>query len=166
MYAFALVLLYFALWLVEKIARLVFSQEKQDPNPISSCTRAFSRAWRWLRIITSNSDWFTELSSSVVIGHSNCFGFGFTTFNFKTALSCTKFHCFIVSLQINPAKAEPIRVPENQRSFVVGGLKPYTRYQFSISARNSIGTSAKSPVVTFTTRQSREFQESLCCPKF
>ena len=37
--------------------------------------RAFSRALRRLHEIASNSDWLTELSSSLVIGQSNCFGF-------------------------------------------------------------------------------------------
>ena len=33
-----------------------------------------------VHVITSNSDWFTKLSSpSVVIGQSNCFGFDFKT---------------------------------------------------------------------------------------
>ena len=44
---------------------------------------AFSRAWRRLHLFASISDWFIELSASVVIGQSNSFGFGFTTLNWK-----------------------------------------------------------------------------------
>ena len=62
-------------------------ETKPKPKPIASCTRAFSRAWRRLQVITSVSDWFTELSSSLVIGQSNCFGFGFTTLNWKSLKS-------------------------------------------------------------------------------
>ena len=37
------------------------------------------RAWRRSRVFASSSDWFIALFSFVVIGHRNCFGFGFTT---------------------------------------------------------------------------------------
>ena len=61
----------------------------------ASSTRVFSRAWRRLHVITSNSDWFTELSASVVIGQSNCLGFGFTTLNCSTVqLSHRQFAAF------------------------------------------------------------------------
>ena len=43
-----------------------------EAKPIASCTRVFSRAWCRLRAITSNSDWLTEISSSVVISQSDC----------------------------------------------------------------------------------------------
>ena len=32
-----------------------------------------------LQVIAKNCDWFMELFVPVVIGRSNCFGFGFTT---------------------------------------------------------------------------------------
>ena len=32
-----------------------------------------------LHVFALSSDWFIELSTPVVIGQSNCFGFGFTT---------------------------------------------------------------------------------------
>ena len=57
-------------------SRHFLNQWEEKPKPMASCTRTFSCAWCWLRVITSNSDWFTELSSPLVIGQSNCFGFG------------------------------------------------------------------------------------------
>ena len=44
---------------------------------------AFSRAWRQILVFASNSDWLVVLFTSVVIGQSNYFGFGFTTLNWK-----------------------------------------------------------------------------------
>ena len=39
----------------------------------------FSRASSELQVIARNCDWFIALPASVVIGQSNCFGFGFST---------------------------------------------------------------------------------------
>ena len=39
----------------------------------------FSRASRRLQVFNSSFDWFAGLSVSFVIGHSDNFGFGFTT---------------------------------------------------------------------------------------
>ena len=39
----------------------------------------FSRALSELQVIARNCDWFIALSAPVVIGRSNCFGFGFST---------------------------------------------------------------------------------------
>ena len=44
---------------------------------------AFSRAWRQLHVFALNSDWLVVLFTSVAIGQSNYFGFGFTTLNWK-----------------------------------------------------------------------------------
>ena len=41
--------------------------------------RDFSRASSELQVIASNYDWFIALFVPVVIGRSNCFGFGFST---------------------------------------------------------------------------------------
>ena len=41
-------------------------------------TRDFSRASGELQVIARNFDWFMELFVPVVIGRSNCFGFGFS----------------------------------------------------------------------------------------
>ena len=49
-------------------------------------SHVFSRAWRRLHVFALNSDWFTALFASVVIGQSNCFGFGFYDTQLKTAL--------------------------------------------------------------------------------
>ena len=49
------------------------------PKPTTPCTCHFSHASRELQVIARNYDWFITLSAPVVIGQSNCFGFGFST---------------------------------------------------------------------------------------
>ena len=44
-----------------------------NPKPITTCSNAFSRAWRRLHVPASSSDWFIGLSASVVIGQSDFF---------------------------------------------------------------------------------------------
>ena len=44
-----------------------------------TCVHAFSRAWHGRHAFASSSDWFIGLFTTVVIGQSNIFGFGFTT---------------------------------------------------------------------------------------
>ena len=56
-----------------------FNQWEAKPKPIAPCTRDFSRALRELQVISRNCDWFIALFVPVVIGRSNCFGFGFST---------------------------------------------------------------------------------------
>ena len=46
---------------------------------IAPCARDFSRASSELQVIARNCDWFIALPAPVVIGRSNCFGFGFST---------------------------------------------------------------------------------------
>ena len=53
------------------------------PKPVAPCTRDFSRASSELHVIARNGDWFIALSAPVVIGRSNCFGFGFSTVIWK-----------------------------------------------------------------------------------
>ena len=55
------------------------TKREAKPKPIAECARVISRAWRQIHANISNSDWFTELSGSLVIGQSDCFGFDFTT---------------------------------------------------------------------------------------
>ena len=55
-------------------------------QPIVTCLHAFSRAWRWLHVFASSSDWFIGLSPSVLIDLSNWFCFYDT--QLKTALLC------------------------------------------------------------------------------
>ena len=57
----------------------VFQPMISTTKPITPRTRDFSRALRELRIIARNCDWFIVLFVPVVIGRSNCFGFGFST---------------------------------------------------------------------------------------
>ena len=49
------------------------------PKPIVARACTFSRALCRLRVITSTFDWFTGLSPCFLIGQSNYFGSGFTT---------------------------------------------------------------------------------------
>ena len=43
------------------------------------CRRDFSRSSSELQVIARNRDWFIALPTPIVIGRSNCFGFGFST---------------------------------------------------------------------------------------
>ena len=76
------------LWLLRvviglKDSRQFFNQWEAKPKPVAPCTRDSSRASSELQLIARNCDWFITLSAPVVIGRSNCFGFGFSTVNWK-----------------------------------------------------------------------------------
>ena len=60
-----------------------FSQWEAKPKPIAPCTRDFSRASSEFQITARICDWFIVLFVPVVIGRSNCFGFGFSTVIWK-----------------------------------------------------------------------------------
>ena len=64
-------------WL--KRLALVFQPMRSKTKTIRLCTRDFSRASSELQVIARNCDWFMALFVPVVIGRSNCFGFGFST---------------------------------------------------------------------------------------
>ena len=66
-----------------KDSRQFFNQWEAKPKPIAPCTRDFSRASSELQVIARNCDWFIALFAPVVIGRSNCFGFGFSTVIWK-----------------------------------------------------------------------------------
>ena len=66
-----------------KDSRQFFNQWEAKPKPIAPCTRDISRASGELQVIARNCDWFMELFVPVVIGRSNCFGFGFSTVIWK-----------------------------------------------------------------------------------
>ena len=70
-----------------------FSQweAKLKPKPIAACTRDFSRASSEFQIIARNCDWFIVLFVPVVIGRSNCFGFGFSTVIWKPLYPSLQF---------------------------------------------------------------------------
>ena len=57
----------------------VFQPIRSTAKTIAPCTRDLSRASSELHIIARNCDWFIALPAPVVIGRSNCFGFGFST---------------------------------------------------------------------------------------
>ena len=56
-----------------------FNRWEAKPKPIAPYTRDFSRASSELQVIARNCDWFMALFAPVMIGRSNCFGFGFST---------------------------------------------------------------------------------------
>ena len=66
-----------------KDSRQFFNQWEAKPKPIIPCTRDFSRALNELQVISRSCDWFIAVSAPVVIGRSNCFGFGFSTVIWK-----------------------------------------------------------------------------------
>ena len=66
-----------------KDSRQFFNQWEAKPKPILPCTRDFSRASSELQVIARNCDWFIALPVPVVIGRSNCVGFGFSTVIWK-----------------------------------------------------------------------------------
>ena len=63
----------------QKSSRYFSNQWEVKPKPTKTCKCAFSRPLRRLHVIASHFDWLIALFRSVVIGWSNCFGFGFTT---------------------------------------------------------------------------------------
>ena len=65
----------------EKLSLHFLNQSDAKLKPIMTWSHAFSRACRGLHVFALSSDWFLVLFLSVVIGQSDCFGFGFTTFN-------------------------------------------------------------------------------------
>ena len=78
-----------------KDSRHFFNQWEAKPKPIAPCTRDFSRAWSELHVIARNCDWFIALFPPVVIGRSNCFGFGFSTVIWKPLYCRRNTLCFI-----------------------------------------------------------------------
>ena len=83
-----------------KGSRQFFNQweAKPKPKPIAPCTRGFSRASSELQVIARNCDWSMELFVPVVIGRSNCFGFGFSTVIWKPFYGLQLIPNFCVSL--------------------------------------------------------------------
>ena len=67
-----------------------FNQWEAKPKPIAPRTRDFSRASSELQVIARDCDWFISLFVPVVIGRSNCFGFGFSTVIWKPLYHCQK----------------------------------------------------------------------------
>ena len=76
---FAFALLQICDWLT-KFAPLL-QPMRSKTKTIVPRSHAFSRAWRRSHAFASSSDWSSVLFTLFVIGHSNYFGFGFTTLN-------------------------------------------------------------------------------------
>ena len=69
---------------------------RSKPKPIAPCTRDFSRASSKLQLIATNCDWFIAPFVPVMIGRSNCFGFGFSTVIWKPLYSCVIASAFVL----------------------------------------------------------------------
>ena len=63
-----------------KDSRQFFKQGEAKPKPIAPCTHHFSRTLSELQVISRDFDWFIARFAPVVIGRSDCLGFGFRTF--------------------------------------------------------------------------------------
>ena len=134
-FTFALVLHNYSLRLANK-TRATFSTNG-NPNQNQSCFRPFSRAWRQLHVFASNSDWLVVLFTSVAIGQSNYFGFGFTTLNWKPSIFIIPFQSILcegpidswlsslisglkqtlmdqLASVLNPAQPEPNPAPQGE----------------------------------------------------
>ena len=66
-----------------KDSRQFFNKREPKLRPIALRTHDFSRASSELHVIAGNCDCLIALSAPVVIGRSNCFGFGFSTVIWK-----------------------------------------------------------------------------------
>ena len=91
-----------------------------QPMRSKTKTNRVFAAWRQLHVFASNSDWLVVLFTSVAIGQSKYFGFGFTPLNWKPLYSNTVIIEFIKS---------PIRIlaPHRLHTFVVPSF-PFTVY--------------------------------------
>ena len=49
------------------VSRQFINQSEEKTKLIVTESHAFSRAWRWLHVFTSSSDWFIGFSASLVI---------------------------------------------------------------------------------------------------
>ena len=74
----ALVLLYYAVWLVQKNSRHLLDQWDAKLKRIVTCWLGFSRAWRGLPVFTLSFHWLLLKLSFVLIGCWDYFAFGFT----------------------------------------------------------------------------------------
>ena len=84
-----------------KDSRQFYDQWDAKPKPIALCTRDFSRASSELQVIARNCDWFMALFVPVVIGRSNCFGFGFSSFEDRSINDIITVCASLVN-QLNP----------------------------------------------------------------
>ena len=74
-----------------KDSRQFFNQWEAQSKSIAPCTCDLSRASSELHIIARNCDWFIALPAPVVIGRSNCFGFGFSIVIWKPLYFVRRF---------------------------------------------------------------------------
>ena len=61
------------------VKKLVLGINQGEAKPIAPCKRDLLGALSKLQVIARSCDWFIALFGPVVIGRSNCFGFGFST---------------------------------------------------------------------------------------
>lgn len=73
-FALVVVLLYYALWLVDKNGHnLIQRMQWKNSKPIVTRSNSFSCAWRRFFVFASGSDWFIALFSFVVIDQRDWF---------------------------------------------------------------------------------------------
>ena len=90
-----------------KFSRHFFNRSEVKPRPILARACIFSRALcQQLRVPTSSFGWFTGLSSSFLIGQSNYFGFGFTTFAIETRANDFSYN--VISVQESGFRLNPL----------------------------------------------------------
>ena len=80
---------------------------------------AFSHTWRQLHVFASNSDCFVVLLTSVTIGQSNYFGFGFTTLNWKPFYLATLFVFFRLETHSQVLDEEPHHATNKKNRLVL-----------------------------------------------
>ena len=68
-------------WLKRLVA--VFQPTRSKAKTNRTLYTQFSQASSKLQVIARNCDWFIALSAPVLIGRSNCFGFGFFQQSFE-----------------------------------------------------------------------------------
>ena len=104
-----------------KDSRQFFNQWEAKPKPIAPCTRDLSRASSELQVIARNCDWFIALPVPVVIGWSNCFGFGFLTVIWKPPYTSEFIRIRMRKIKSRKSKVKPnpkIVSPKCQNRFI------------------------------------------------
>ena len=68
-------------WLKNSRANILTHHAEVKIKLIVTCLHAFGRAWSQLHVLAWNSDWFFEMTVSVVFHHNDSLGFDRTMLN-------------------------------------------------------------------------------------
>ena len=79
-------------------------EAKPKPKPIAPCTCDFSHALSELQVIARTCDWFIVLFAPVVIGRSNCFGFGFLTVIWKPLVTFLIYNYINIGIRVGKVR--------------------------------------------------------------